>query len=92
MVLAALTLLPALLGFLGPHLDRCAAPRRPSADPGTGFWYRCGHEVARAAWWCLGASLLVLLLLAAPILDMRLGFPTDGNAPTNPPSARPTTS
>ena len=84
MVIAALTLLPALLGVLGPHLDRLRVlPRRPSADPGTGFWYRWGHEVARRAWWCLGGSLLVLLLLAAPVLHMRLGFATDGDDPTS---------
>ena len=83
MVLAALTLLPALLGILGPHIDRFRVlPRRRHEQvEGTGFWYRWGHEVARRAWWFLVASLIVLLLLAAPALSMRLGFTTDADAP-----------
>ncbi len=81
MVLAALTLLPALLGILGPHIDRLRVlPRRAAKEEGTGFWYRWGHEVARRAWWFLIASLIVLLLLAAPALRMRLGFTTDADA------------
>jgi RND superfamily putative drug exporter len=48
---------------------------------GTGFWYRWGHEVARRAWWFVVASLLILLVLAAPALSMRLGFTTDADAP-----------
>jgi putative drug exporter of the RND superfamily len=84
MVLAALTLLPALLGILGPHIDRLRVlPRSKRQKPaGTGFWYRWGHEVARRAWWVLVASLVVLLLLAAPALSMRLGFTTDAEAPS----------
>ena len=83
MVLAALTLLPALLGILGPHIDRLRVlPKRKHEQvEGTGFWYRWGHEVARRAWWFLVASLIVLLLLAAPALGMRLGFTTDADAP-----------
>jgi RND superfamily putative drug exporter len=83
MVLAALTLLPALLGILGPHIDKWRVlpkPKHPKAE-GTGFWYRWGHEVARRAWWFVAASLIILLLLAAPALSMRLGFTTDADAP-----------
>jgi RND superfamily putative drug exporter len=82
MVLAALTLLPALLGVLGSRIDKLRVlPRRPERPDGVGFWYRWGHEVARRAWWFLVASLVVLLLLAAPVLGMRLGFTTDADAP-----------
>jgi RND superfamily putative drug exporter len=83
MVLAALTLLPALLGILGPRIDKLRVlpkPRHVKAE-GTGFWYRWGHEVARRAWWFVVASLVILLLLAAPALSMRLGFTTDADAP-----------
>ena len=79
MVLAALTLLPALLGILGPRINKLRVlpkPKHVKAE-GTGFWYRWGHEVARRAWWFVAASLAVLLLLAAPALSMRLGFTTD---------------
>jgi RND superfamily putative drug exporter len=82
MVIAALTLLPALLGILGPHIDRWRVlPKAKLVKAeGTGFWYRWGHEVARRSWWFLVASLIVLLLLAAPALSMRLGFTTDADA------------
>ncbi len=82
MVVAALTLLPALLGILGPHIDRLRVlPKRKRVKAeGTGFWYRWGHEVARRAWWFVVASLIVLLLLATPMLSMRLGFTTDADA------------
>jgi putative drug exporter of the RND superfamily len=84
MVLAALTLLPALLGILGPHINKLRVmPRSKKVKAeGTGFWYRWGHEVARRAWWFVAASLIILLLLAAPALSMRLGFTTDADAPT----------
>jgi RND superfamily putative drug exporter len=90
MVVAALTLLPALLGILGPHMDRLrVVPRRkpaaaaaPGAE-GTGFFYRWAHVVARRAPWCVVISLALLLLLAAPVLGMRLGFADDGDDPTS---------
>jgi RND superfamily putative drug exporter len=83
MVLAALTLLPALLGILGPHINRLRVlPKSKKVkEEGTGFWYRWGHEVARRAWLFVVASLLILLALAAPALSMRLGFTTDADAP-----------
>jgi putative drug exporter of the RND superfamily len=83
MVLAALTLLPALLGVLGPHISRLRVLPKPKKvkEEGTGFWYRWGHEVARRAWLFVVASLIILLALAAPALSMRLGFTTDADAP-----------
>jgi RND superfamily putative drug exporter len=83
MVLAALTLLPALLGVLGPHINRLRVlPKSKKVkEEGTGFWYRWGHEVARRAWLFVVASLIILLALAAPALSMRLGFTTDADAP-----------
>jgi RND superfamily putative drug exporter len=82
MVLAALTLLPALLGVLGPHIDRLRVlPKREERDPTRGFWYRWANTVARRAWWCVIASVVVLLVLTAPLLRMRLGFTTDADDP-----------
>lgn len=85
MVLVSLTLLPALLGVLGHHLDRLRVfPKRHShTDAGGGFWYRWGHAVAKYRWPCLVASLAVLLLLAWPALGLQLGFATDGDDPTS---------
>jgi RND superfamily putative drug exporter len=82
MVLAALTLLPALLGVLGSRIEklRVLPKRKHDKAEGTGFWYHWGHAVARRAWWFLVASLVALLVLAAPVLGMRLGFTTDADA------------
>ena len=48
-MLAALTLLPALLGFTGRNIDRLRMPfRHPSAEhAGRGFWYRWSRIIQR---------------------------------------------
>jgi RND superfamily putative drug exporter len=74
MVIAALTLLPALLGAVGKHVK----PRDTSGSP---FWRRWSHGVAKRPWLCLVGSLAVLLVLAAPVLRMELGFADDGDDP-----------
>ena len=83
-VLAAVTLLPALLGLAGlrvysrrgrrsGHLE-AAASHSPSAA-------RLAHTVARRpVAWLLG-SLALLLALAAPALGMKLGNSDAGNEP-----------
>jgi RND superfamily putative drug exporter len=82
---AALTLLPAMLGFAGHNIDRLHVPgllvRSPTA--GGGFWYRWSRTVQRRPWLCGTAALAVLLLLAVPFLSMRLAFSDAGNDPTN---------
>jgi RND superfamily putative drug exporter len=89
MMAAALTLLPALLAILGPNLERLSIRRRHEAkeaakvDDGKPHgWARWAHEVAKRPWRCLLGSLLILLLLSAPVLSMELGFQDDGNVPT----------
>jgi RND superfamily putative drug exporter len=82
---AALTLLPALLGFVGHNIDRFHVPGlvvRP-ATAGHGFWYRWSRTVQRRPWLCGSAALLTLLVLAVPLLSMRLGFSDAGNDPSN---------
>ncbi len=79
-VLAAITLLPALLGLLGPRIDRLRLP-------GTGRgnrngWQRWSQKIARHPWAAVGLSLAVLLALAAPALSLRLGQPDSGSAST----------
>ena len=80
---AALTLLPALLGFVGPGIDRLHVPGlqvRP-ATAGRGFWYRWSRTVQRRPWICGSAALLVLVVLALPLFSMRLAFSDSGNDP-----------
>ncbi|MFB7123282.1 MMPL family transporter [Kitasatospora sp. NPDC056273] len=85
-VLVALTLVPALLGFLGRKvLPRKARKARGAAAPGA-------KENGGARWarFILRRPLAVLLggviglgVLAAPALDLRLGLPGDESKPTS---------
>jgi putative drug exporter of the RND superfamily len=77
-MLAALTMLPALLHVLGPRLRRAAARRRARRAPGD-RWARWSAFVQRRPWPPLVVAVLVLLALAAPVLGMRLGFADAGS-------------
>ncbi|MEW2304349.1 MMPL family transporter [Streptomyces sp. NPDC006655] len=84
-VLAAVTLLPALLGMIGPRvLSR--SERRGSAGQAPpssgGLWGRWAARV-QARPKALGlVALAVLAALAFPTLSLRLGASDDGNLPT----------
>jgi putative drug exporter of the RND superfamily len=82
-MLAAVTLLPAMLGFSGRAIDRMRVPGlHNTAEPGQrGFWYRWSRTVQRHPLLAGGAALLCLLLLAIPFLSMRLAFTDEGNGP-----------
>ncbi len=84
-MLAAVTLLPALLSYLGPKVDRLRIPflgRTLKAEgDGESPAARWSHAVQRRPWTAAIAATAVLLALAAPALDMRLGFPDAGNDP-----------
>lgn len=69
-VVAALTLLPALLSLAGRRLDW---PHRRRADPDSRLWHRIGSLVVRRHWVAAGLATVVLLGLAAPVLTLRLG-------------------
>jgi RND superfamily putative drug exporter len=91
MVAAALTLLPALLGFAGHNIDRFGIPGiKPKHEGGVydddgnlHGWGRWGHHVTSHPWPYLIASLAVVLTLAAPTLSLRLGQPDASNNPTS---------
>ena len=84
-VIVALTVLPALLKVSARHIDRWRIPllAAPVHESETGFGYRLSRIVQRAPVLCLAGSLVLLLLLAAPMLSIRLGAADAGN---NPPS------
>jgi len=84
-MLAAITLLPALLSYLGPRVDRLRIPflgRTLKAEGnGESPAARWSHAVQRRPWTAAIAATALLLALAAPALGMRLGFPDAGNDP-----------
>jgi putative drug exporter of the RND superfamily len=84
-MLAAVTLLPALLSYLGPNVDRLRIPflGRALRAEGNGESpaARWSHAVQRRPWPAAIAATALLLALAAPALGMRLGFPDAGNDP-----------
>ena len=84
-MLAALTLLPALIGFAGRNIDRLRIPfpRRSRATEGQGFWHRYSRLVQRRPILAALAGAAALGVLIVPISDLHLGYPDDGNDPTS---------
>jgi len=85
-LIAALTLLPAMLGFAGNAIDRLHLPRllqTGGPPPENGFWYRWSRFVQRRAWVTGIVAVLVLVGLALPLFSMRLAFTDAGNDPTS---------
>jgi len=80
-VLAALTLLPALLGFAGDHLDRFSIHRRRSGTGRESGWHRWSRFVQRHPKGFAFGGLAVLLAASAPVLSMRLATADEGNNP-----------
>jgi len=79
-VLAALTLLPASLGFVGNRIDRLSIHRRDHKRDETG-WHRWSRFVQRHPVACALAGLGVLGALVIPTFAMRLASADAGNDP-----------
>jgi uncharacterized membrane protein YdfJ with MMPL/SSD domain len=75
-VIAATTLLPALLSWLGDGVDRLRIPvlgRRSGASAESRFWGAIVETVLKRPALSLGLSVAVLLAAAIPILGMHVG-------------------
>jgi putative drug exporter of the RND superfamily len=85
-LVAALTLLPAMLGFAGNAIDRLHVPgllQSGGPPPENGFWYRWSRFVQRRAWFTGTVAVLILVVLALPLFSMRLAFTDASNDPTS---------
>jgi len=75
-VLAALTVLPALLAVLGHRVNALRIRRsvqRPARDETSGAWYRLARSVMRRPLVYLTVIIVVLLALGAPFLRVSWG-------------------
>jgi putative drug exporter of the RND superfamily len=87
-VLAAITLLPAMLGILGMRVlsrrqRRKLADNGPDPVEASGFWARWARFVERRPKLLSLTALAVLIVLVIPVGSLRLGHADDGNAPTS---------
>jgi RND superfamily putative drug exporter len=87
-MIASLTLIPALLGFMGPKvLGRRRLARLEEHGPDdthvTGRWLGWAKLVERRKFVSAGAAVAVMVIVALPFFSMRLGFSDAGNDPHN---------
>jgi uncharacterized membrane protein YdfJ with MMPL/SSD domain len=83
-VLAAITLLPAVLALVGRHIEagRLPAFLRPrSKGLERGLWAGWARAVARRPWWAIVAVLALLIPLIVPFLSLNLGQEDVGATP-----------
>jgi putative drug exporter of the RND superfamily len=82
--LAALTLVPALLAVAGSQIDRWHV-RTPVAEPHNtdGPLHRYTARLERHPWRYALSGILVLLILAIPVLSIRVGHVGPGSEPTS---------
>ncbi|WP_025619475.1 MMPL family transporter [Salinispora cortesiana] len=86
-VVAAVGVLPAVLGAVGSRLDAGALPRRRSKKtPKAGWWHRIGEGTARRPWLAVVGSLMVLAVFIAPVADLELGQQDGGHDPVGTPT------
>jgi RND superfamily putative drug exporter len=73
-VLGALTLLPAILGVLGPHINSLRVRHAPSDEEvHNGLWAKWAGEIAKQPIIAGLAALAILIPLSIPLLSLTLG-------------------
>jgi uncharacterized membrane protein YdfJ with MMPL/SSD domain len=83
-VLAAITLLPAVLSLVGPHIDSARLPaflRPKSKELEGGFWGGWARAVTTRPWLAIGAALAILIPLIIPFFSLNLGQEDVGATP-----------
>jgi len=74
-VVSVLTVLPIMMGAFGRRL----VPKKPEHVQASPAFTRWGEIVTRRPWASIGAGVALLLVIAFPVTQMRLGQPDDGN-------------
>jgi len=74
-VLSALTILPIMMGMFGRRL----IPKKPEHTQVSPAFTRWGELVTRRPWMSITAGVIVLLIFAFPVINLRIGQPDDGN-------------
>jgi RND superfamily putative drug exporter len=74
-VVSALTVLPIMIGAFGRKL----VPKRAEHVDNSPAFARWGEIVTRRPWASIAAAVVLLLVFASPVTQMRLGQPDDGN-------------
>lgn len=89
-VLVALTLVPAILGFVGKRIVSEKAMAKATSDAGTkeAFGYRWARGVARRPLTALVLIVVSLGALAIPAFSLQMGLPDDSTAPDGSPQQR----
>ncbi len=93
-MLAALTLLPALLGVVGtrinalriPLLGRLTAPKDPAGQMQHGFWHRWALGVMKRPVLVIVAVTALLVVFALPVLSLNIGTPNLASMPADNPA------
>ena len=92
-MVAALTLLPAMLGFIGPKVMSrkqkknlaLNGPRIVGADS-KGFWPNWADRVQRYPWLSAGVGLALIVVIALPFFSLQLGSADQGTDPAGTPT------
>ncbi|MGH2810104.1 MAG: MMPL family transporter [Actinomycetota bacterium] len=81
-MIVSITLLPAILSLAGRGIDRLSIPGlgRHTEKQNT-MAYRWSRAVQRRPWVAAGAGTMALLLLAVPVLSLRMGWAGAGSNP-----------
>src|SRR6185503_7072281 len=79
-VLAAVTLLPALLSILGMHIESLRVPfvQQKPHDHRPHGWARWARGVGRHPWPAIVVAVTILVVLAIPIVNLELGQQDNG--------------
>jgi RND superfamily putative drug exporter len=83
-MLASVTLLPAVLGFTGRNIERLHVPYfgKRAKQYDHSMWFRWSRFIQRRPWPAAIGGFVLLVLLSVPFYSMRFGFPDASNDPT----------